>query len=360
MADLRISEATTATWGAAIRLRTSAYSGQPDAAADAAKLDPDDQAGLILVAELNGSVIATMRLNWVDQGVTRDVFDGLQLGRFLVHVPAHHVVVVSGFAIAVEHRGGSLAVSMMRAGADRIAASGAEVVVCDCQPHLLDLYRRVGFRIYASPFDHPQGGVVIPLALLAGDIDYLRDIRSPLADVFAGSAQNRPSLVGLRATLGRGSEASVRFDSDAESLADLPLDGARLFQGLDDAERARLLKRGLVLELADAQRLIVDTQPTRTLYVVLDGVLDIIRDGRHVGVSGAGDLVGEIAALLDIPRTATVVARGGARVLALSDGVLRQTLEAEPSVGSTLLLNLARELARKLLASPISQTSGLA
>jgi CRP-like cAMP-binding protein len=52
-------------------------------------------------------------------------------------------------------------------------------------------------------------------------------------------------------------------------------------------------------------------------YLVIEGEADVFHQGRHVSTRGGGDYFGEIALLRDVPRTATVVARGEMRLYAL-------------------------------------------
>jgi MFS family permease len=54
-----------------------------------------------------------------------------------------------------------------------------------------------------------------------------------------------------------------------------------------------------------------------TFYVVLDGSLEVVLDGRPLRTLGAGDFFGEIALLRDVPRTATVTAATDSSVLAI-------------------------------------------
>jgi MFS family permease len=52
-------------------------------------------------------------------------------------------------------------------------------------------------------------------------------------------------------------------------------------------------------------------------YIVADGEVEIVADGRVVAVTGPGGYFGEIALLRDIPRTATVRAKGDVELRAL-------------------------------------------
>ena len=48
---------------------------------------------------------------------------------------------------------------------------------------------------------------------------------------------------------------------------------------------------------------------SRTLFVVLEGMLVVRREGRVVMVASRGDVLGEIAFLIDARRTANVMVR---------------------------------------------------
>jgi CRP-like cAMP-binding protein len=85
------------------------------------------------------------------------------------------------------------------------------------------------------------------------------------------------------------------------------------------------------------------------MFVVLAGALEV-RDGDTlVRVLSPGDVFGEIAFLLEQPRSADVYAATDARVLSLSEGTVRELIESDPDVAAHLLLNVSKMLCLRVL-----------
>jgi CRP-like cAMP-binding protein len=82
---------------------------------------------------------------------------------------------------------------------------------------------------------------------------------------------------------------------------------------------------------------------------VLEGTLEV-RDGeRIVGVLSRGDAFGEMAFLLDQPRSFDVDAAADARILSLSEGSLRKMITEDATVAAKLLFNLSKMLCVRLI-----------
>jgi MFS family permease len=73
-------------------------------------------------------------------------------------------------------------------------------------------------------------------------------------------------------------------------------------------------------------------------YLVAQGSVDIVKDGQVITSTGEGGYFGEIALLRDVPRTATVTARGPVRVF---------TLEREPFLEAVTGSSSAHEVAHE-------------
>ena len=102
---------------------------------------------------------------------------------------------------------------------------------------------------------------------------------------------------------------------------------------LSAALRQRLLAMGSHLQLADGDQLIRQGDVSTHLYLVEDGAVFAVTPHAPVSII-PGDVVGEMAFLDNRPRTATVLCRGGATVLAIERDQCFRALSDQP-----LLLN---------------------
>ena len=103
-----------------------------------------------------------------------------------------------------------------------------------------------------------------------------------------------------------------------------------LFRDLSSVEMDLLLTRLVPLEVAGGATIIRQgaqpRQAEQRFYVVRSGGVEVERDGERLARLGAGEAFGEIALLLDVPRTATVTALEPTRLLALEAHDFRDLL----------------------------------
>ena len=97
-----------------------------------------------------------------------------------------------------------------------------------------------------------------------------------------------------------------------DELADMPL-----FQDLSPGELDVVLPRLIPLSVSAGEVVIRQGAPGERFYVVRSGEVEVERDGTPLARLGRGEAFGEIALLLDVPRTATVRAMVDTTLLAL-------------------------------------------
>jgi cAMP-dependent protein kinase regulator len=73
------------------------------------------------------------------------------------------------------------------------------------------------------------------------------------------------------------------------------------------------------------------------MFVVLDGSLEVTRDGEHVADIGAGGFAGEMALLTHAPRHATVTATTETRVLHIDGRSFATVLDEAPQIAVKML-----------------------
>lgn len=69
-----------------------------------------------------------------------------------------------------------------------------------------------------------------------------------------------------------------------------------------------------------------------------------------IAVLSPGDAFGEMAFLLERPRSRDVyAATDGVRILSLSEAQLRKMISSDPAIAARLLLNVSKMLCRRIL-----------
>lgn len=129
----------------------------------------------------------------------------------------------------------------------------------------------------------------------------------------------------------------------------LPDPPAATFLGsLSDADRGGLLQAGRITRWTRGELLVRAGDPAVSAIVLTVGVVKIQKLTGHgeevvLGISGPGDLLGEIAAVRDAPRSASAVALKSVTGVVIAVTALRRFLLQHPSTTLALLdLSLRR------------------
>ena len=121
-----------------------------------------------------------------------------------------------------------------------------------------------------------------------------------------------------------------------------------LFASIEPSKLKLLAFTSERLTFAAGQTLFRQGELGDAAYVILDGSADVVVEtptgARKVATIGKHQIVGEIAVLCDVPRTATIVAAGTLVTLKVSKENFLRMIAEFPQMSIEILRELARRL----------------
>lgn len=137
----------------------------------------------------------------------------------------------------------------------------------------------------------------------------------------------------------------MSLDSDAAALRAIPL-----FRAVDDTKLRLLAFMSERMRFDPGETLLDEGDWGDTAYIILEGSADVVVTvkGREQRVAEVGkhDIVGEIAILIDVPRTATVRATTPLVALSISKEHFFKLLNNFPDMALEIMRALAVRLER--------------
>jgi CRP-like cAMP-binding protein len=129
-------------------------------------------------------------------------------------------------------------------------------------------------------------------------------------------------------------------DSKIEAMAKVPL-----FSRCSKPELRRIAQVADEVDLRAGRTLTKEGAPGREFFILLEGEADVRSNTRLLPPLHAGDFLGEIALLSDVPRTATVTAITPIRALVITERAFRELLRTSPDIQGKILEAVATRLA---------------
>jgi hypothetical protein len=339
------------------RLRYAVYVEEMDRYQDVAGAqsgrfaEPEDAHSWICFARDGNQVVAATRMTWGADGFSDRQVEQYQLAPFLAELPPEVMGVGERNTVLPPYRGTGVLDQLLAYASTATPVLGLRAVFGCCEPHLLSLYLKMGQRTYAPHnINSPSAGYLIPLVSFVPDADALRGLGPKTA---TGELPACVQTVLRRGLTVRSEVLSAREDYWSEirrTLDELDAQHISTFDGFTDDEAQRCIARSTIIECAAGDRVLKRGGTARNIFVVLDGTLEVRDDDKVVNVLTAGDAFGEMAFLLERPRSFDVdAATDNTRVLSLSEGALRAMIAEDATIAAKLLLNLSRILCVKLI-----------
>jgi len=122
-----------------------------------------------------------------------------------------------------------------------------------------------------------------------------------------------------------------------------------LFKGLTPEELEKVMTRGLTEAVPKGTVIFKKGAVGTKMYVILNGKIDIIDDGKVFATLGTGETFGEMALVSRRQRSADAVAAESSSLFALTASAFDELLSKRISI--RLLLNISRTLCERLRAA---------
>lgn len=121
---------------------------------------------------------------------------------------------------------------------------------------------------------------------------------------------------------------------------------------LDDLDLAWLSEAGTVRKVPSGETIIREGVAIDTLYVVLDGKLEVtVGEGKRVAELAAGDIVGEMSLVEKRPPSASVTTIEATRILGVPQAAIRDRLGKDTAFAARFYRALAVFLSDRLRAT---------
>lgn len=137
----------------------------------------------------------------------------------------------------------------------------------------------------------------------------------------------------------------MTLDTEVQSLRQVPM-----FRGIDPSRLKLLAFTSERIRFSAGQKFFSQGDAAEAAYVILDGKAEVILDSKAGRVTvaelGRNALVGEMAILSDMPRSATVAASEDVTALRIDKRVFLELLTQFPQMSISVMRELALRLER--------------
>jgi predicted GNAT family N-acyltransferase len=365
--DLQFQFATTTAEREAIyRLRYEIYVEERHAYKDVADhenrllSDTHDPTARLLYATVGGEVVGSLRLNWgADAPFTKEIMATYDIQRFLPTIPMGQMIIFSRFMIRPDYRKQGVSFQFLAAMFNFFLENGLQLAFCDCRPHLINSYVRLGFRTYTQTYNDPIAGLLVPLVMVIKDRDHFEEVGSPLTSLLeiyslqsnipAQVAPLIPQSTPVQSNI--NSRKSGYWSRVHDTLMKPDVSNITIFDDLSDDETARFMTKSHIIKCSMGDKIVSRGSNDRTVFIILSGVVEIKNGDQVIAVQSKGNVIGEVAFLLRTERMADVYAASdNVKVLSLSEKTLQDLIESEPTIAARLLHNLAKILSMRLVS----------
>jgi len=198
------------------------------------------------------------------------------------------------------------------------------------------------------------------MVLLPDDDEHLTSIGSPLAVLARGGRKRRDTARWFARAFAPVPPFAAMSDDAfwlylGHCLREPPVRSIRLLDGLDDDDARRFVAAASVLRGRAGDVILRAGETGDEMFVLLSGSVEVRAPTPEtvppLARFGPGQMFGELGCLGGAPHTVNVVATTPVELLVLGRAFLDRAIVDMPAIAARVLINLSRELCRRLSGS---------
>jgi N-acyl-L-homoserine lactone synthetase len=311
-----------------------------------------------------GDIAGSLRVRVWDPGcIPKHDYDMLSLELF-PNIEEMRVAEMGRLMIDRSMRGRLVLLALMQEAYSLLAGEKeADLAFGYCRPGLVRHYRMLGSRPYCGRLIPSPEGMAVPIVLVLSDLPYFQEVGSPaalLVDRYFGPGKRDP--IDLSLFEGVFNDDLMPVDTDPGRIWDrvqraflqeqVKHKATSFLDSLSEETLKKLSDDGFIMHLPEGTLVTKEGHLEREMYVILDGTFEAFAGQRVLAIMDKGDLFGEVAFFRESGRrSASVRALTDGRLLVLRRNVMKELSKADPETAYTILFNLGRILAERLVSS---------
>lgn len=259
-------------------------------------------------------------------------------------------VVASRLAVLSEHRN-SPAGMLLACECYRYSLSHNYILsLIMCEPNFYPMYRKLGYVPLGKVNASSLGGYRLPLYSVIHDYEQMRRVGSPFLKIAKelGMPGNATGILWARDFQNHNSLSDLGYETMQDS--DEVDAKTSLFDHLSEESQDQIIKNAIKIDCQYGDVVMARDSGDRNFGFVNKGALEIEISPNKSIIIGEGEIFGEIAFLLNTPRSADIIAANDdTEVILLSLSAVKKIDSLEDQC--QFWQNLSRILARRILNS---------
>lgn len=260
------------------------------------------------------------------------------------------VSVVSRLAVKKAHRDSPAGLKLASECYNYCLSHNYLISLIVCEPNFYPMYRRMGYVPIGKVTPSPFGGYRLPLYFVLHDYETMRNVHSPFLKVAKELDYPELSKGIMWAKKFQKSFTNTDFGYEAMTDSDEFDTEVSLFENMSEEAQDQIIKNAIKIDCNFGDVVIAKDAGDKNFGIVNQGALQVNFSDNRSLVIGEGEIFGEIAFLLNTPRSADIVAASDeTEVVLFSLSAVQKIEDVEEQ--NVFWKNLARILARRILVS---------